>query len=103
MDGIRSNAEIEVLRGLGNVRILSVHASTDTRFGFLTRRRRADDPKTRAGFQNRDDRELGVGISTSIALADETVSNNNMSIDELVEMVHGIILRWVRRDEDARV
>ena len=103
VDGIRSNAEIEVLRRLGNVRILSVHASTDTRFGFLTKRRRADDPKTRAGFQNRDDRELGVGISTSIALADETVSNNNMSVDGLVEMVHGIILRWVRRDEDARV
>jgi len=31
IDGIRSNAEIDVLRNLGTVKLLSIHASTNTR------------------------------------------------------------------------
>ena len=94
VDGIRSNAEIDVFRGVGDVRILSVHASTNTRFDFLSRRRRRDDPKTPVAFAKRDARELKVGISNSIALADETISNNCASKEELIRMAHDIIVRW---------
>lgn len=95
IDGIRSNAEIEVLRKLGNVKILAIHASTQTRFGFLKERGRSDDPKDRDTFTERDGRELKVGISNSIALADETISNNNLSKEGLIEKAHEIINNWI--------
>ncbi len=95
IDGIRSNAEIEVLRKLGNVKILAIHASAQTRFGFLKERGRADDPKNKDTFTDRDKRELKVGISNSIALADETISNNNFSKEELVETAYQIIKSWI--------
>lgn len=94
IDGIRSNAEIEFFKKFANLKILSIHASTDTRFGFLTKRGRSDDPKDMDKFSQRDDRELGVGISTSIALADETISNNNLTIDELITTAVNIIEKW---------
>ena len=94
IDGVRSNEEITELRNMGTVRLLSVHASTDTRYSFLSNRGRSDDPKNRENFDKRDTREIGVGISTPIALADESISNNNMTIDELVETAEKIIQDW---------
>lgn len=94
IDGVRSNEEINELRKMGTVKLLSVHASTDTRYSFLSNRGRTDDPKNRENFDERDTREIGVGISTPIALADESISNNNMTIDELVETAEKIIQGW---------
>ena len=94
IDGIRSNEEIQVLRKNGTVKLLSVHASTDTRYDFLSNRARSDDPKSRNNFNERDSREIGVGISTPIALADESISNNNLTIDELIETAYTIITGW---------
>ncbi len=94
IDGIRSKAEIQVLKNSGNVKILCIHASKDTRFGYLTNRGRSDDPENRETFEKRDDRELGVGISTSIALADETISNNNLTKEQLIETAFNIIQEW---------
>ena len=95
IDGIRSNEEIKVLRDIGTVKILSIHASTDMRFKFLNNRGRSDDPKSVESFEERDSREIKVGISTPIALADETISNNNQSIDELTESAYKIIQGWI--------
>ena len=94
IDGIRSNAEIQVLKNSGNIKILSIHASSDTRFDYLTNRGRSDDPENRETFEKRDDRELGVGISTSIALADETISNNNLTKEQLIETAYNTIQEW---------
>ena len=94
IDGVRSNEEIQVLRKIGTVKLLSVHASTDTRYNFLSDRKRSDDPKNRENFDERDSREIGVGISTPIALADESISNNNLTIDELIENAYKIIQGW---------
>ena len=96
VDGIRSYDEIEVLRKCGEVRILAVHASSHTRFGYLKGRGRSDDPGDRGALEKRDRRELGVGISNPIALADESISNNNQSIDELVDSARNIIRGWRR-------
>ena len=95
IDGIRSNAEIEVLRKYGIVKLLSIHASTSTRFGFLKQRGRSDDPQTKENFEERDNREIGVGISNSIALSDETISNNNLTKNELIETAFRIIENWI--------
>lgn len=94
IDGIRSNEEIQVLRKFGTVKLLSIHASTDTRYSFLIERGRSDDPQTRDNFDERDVREIKVGISTPIALADESISNNELSIDELIEHAYKIIHGW---------
>ena len=72
-----------MLRDCGPLKLLAVHASSGTRFGFLKRRRRSDDPDNPEKLHERDRRELGVGISDPIALADESISNNNLSKDEL--------------------
>lgn len=95
IDGIRSNDEINVLRKYGDVKLLAIHASTDTRFGFLKVRGRSDDPQSRDIFEERDQREMGVGITHSIALADETISNNNLSKDDLVSTAFKIIQSWL--------
>jgi len=94
IDGIRSDEEIQVLRKIGKVKLLSIHASTDTRFSFLSDRGRSDDPQNRENFTERDTREISVGISTPIALADESISNNNLTIDELIENAYKIIQGW---------
>lgn len=96
IDGIRSNAEIEVLRKHGTVKLLAIHASTNTRFGFLKNRGRTDDPQTKENFEERDNREIGVGISNSIALSDETISNNNLTKDELIDYSFKIIESWIK-------
>lgn len=94
IDGVRSNEEITILRKMGNVKLLSIHASTDTRYSFLSDRGRSDDPQNRENFNERDTREISVGISTPIALADESLSNNNLTIDELIEHAYKIIQGW---------
>ena len=94
IDGIRSNEEIQVLRKIGTVKLLSIHASSDTRYSFLSDRGRSDDPQNRENFNERDTREIGVGISTSIALADESISNNNLTIDELIEIAYKTVQGW---------
>ncbi len=95
IDGIRSNDEIGVLRKFGDVKLLAIHASTDTRFDFLQKRGRLDDPQTKEHFEERDDRELGVGISTSIALSDHAITNIGLTKDELISSAFKIIQGWI--------
>ena len=95
IDGVRSTDEIQVFRKFGNVKLLAIHASTDTRFSFLQKRGRSDDPQTKEHFEERDNRELGVGISNSIVLSDYTISNTGLTKDELIETAFKIIQSWI--------
>jgi len=92
---VRSLAEVNVLKKIGTVKVLAIHASGDTRYKFLTVRGRSDAPADREDFTQRDSREIGVGMSESIALADETISNNNMTVTELVDAAYHIIKGWM--------
>lgn len=96
IDGIRSSPEIEVLKNYGKVKLLAIHASTNTRFEFLQNRGRSDDPKTKENFEERDTRELGVGISNPIALSDDAISNNNLTKEELVDLSFKKIEEWLK-------
>ena len=100
IDGIRSIPEVEVLKTVGDVRLLAIHASQDTRFKHLTERGRSDAPTNADEFAGRDKRELSVGISEAIALADETLSNNEITIDELKDKAYSIVKMWL--EEPAR-
>jgi len=95
IDGVRSIAEIKVLKNAGSVKLLSIEASADTRYKFLGDRGRSDDPETREKFEERDKREIGVGIGKSIAIADETISNSNITLDELTERAYAVIEKWI--------
>ncbi|MGI9566159.1 MAG: AAA family ATPase [Nitrosopumilus sp.] len=95
IDGVRSNEEIRELRKFGTVKLLAIHASTDTRFDFLQKRGRSDDPQTKEHFEERDNRELGVGISNSIALSDYAITNVGLTKDELIETSFKIIKNWI--------
>jgi len=95
IDGVRSNDEIQVLRKFGDVKLLAIHASIDTRFSFLQKRGRTDDPQTKEQFEERDNRELNVGISNPIALSDDTISNTGLTKDELIEAAFKIIQSWI--------
>jgi dephospho-CoA kinase len=95
VDGIRSIAEVKVLRRIGDVRILAIHASADIRFVHLKKRARVDAPLAQNDFQERDRRELSVGISEAIALADEAISNNNLTIKQLRSATFEIVTKWI--------
>ena len=96
IDGVRSIAEVDVLKKFGTVKILAIHASSDTRFKFLSGRGRSDAPEDRQDFVKRDSREMGVGMSDSIALADETISNNSLTIPQLIDSAYNIIKGWIK-------
>lgn len=96
IDGVRSNDEIKVLRKFGIVKLLAVHASTDRRFNFLQKRGRTDDPQTKEHFEERDNRELGVGISNSIALSDYAITNIDLTKEQLIENAYKIIQSWLK-------
>jgi dephospho-CoA kinase len=96
IDGIRSIPEVEVLKKVGHVKLLAIHASQDTRFKHLVDRGRSDAPASSDEFSGRDKRELSVGISEAIALADETISNNDLTLEQLKEHAYDIIQMWLK-------
>ena len=95
VDGVRSITEVEVLRNVGSVKLLSIEATADTRYKFLSSRGRSDDPITREKFEERDNRELSVGIGESIAIADKTIVNGDITLDELTERAYKVIKKWI--------
>jgi dephospho-CoA kinase len=95
VDGIRSIAEVNVLNRVGQVRLLAIHASSHVRFVHLKERGRMDAPMTQSDFMEREIRELDVGISEVIALADEVISNNRLSISQLKANAFEIVMKWI--------
>jgi dephospho-CoA kinase len=95
IDGIRSIPEVEVLKTVGHVKLLAIHASTNTRFGHLKERARTDAPSIIEELITRDKRELKIGVSEAIALADDTVSNNNQTIGQLKLKAFALIQKWI--------
>jgi len=96
VDGIRSMAEVQVLRSIGTVKLLAIHGSTLTRYTHVKERRRSDVPSTIDEFDKRDKIEMEVGISNAIALADESISNNVISISELCERSFVTVQKWIQ-------
>lgn len=95
IDGIRSIAEVEVLKKVGHVRLLAIHASQDTRFKHVKERGRGDAPSNDNEFVGRDRRELSVGVSEAIALANEMISNNDLTLEQLKLRAYDIVKEWL--------
>jgi dephospho-CoA kinase len=78
VDGVRSLSEVEAFKKhFSNLSLIAVHASPETRFKRLFNRRRSDDPDGWDVFQERDMRELGVGLGDAIAMAEYLIINEN--------------------------
>lgn len=77
VDGVRNNEEVATFRArLGHrFELVAITAPPDTRVDRLIKRKRADDSTTKDDILKRDERELGWGIATSIALADHSIVN----------------------------
>ena len=103
IDGIRSISEVEILKNVGHVKLLAIHASQGTRFKHLGERGRADAPTNSDEFAGRDKRELSIGISEAIALADEIISNNDLTLEELKQRAYDIVKRWLEEIEKERL
>jgi dephospho-CoA kinase len=95
IDGIRSIAEVEVLKKVGHVRLLAIHASQDTRFKHIKERGRADAPSNTNEFAARDKRELSVGVSEAIAFANEVISNNDLTLEQLKLRAYDVVKEWL--------
>ena len=95
VDGIRNIEEMKVLESLGTVKLLAIHGCSLVRFKHVKARARADAPDKEDDFSERDRRELTVGISEAIALADESISNNTITVDQLGQLGLAIIEKWL--------
>ena len=96
VDGIRSMAEVVVLKEIGNVKLLAIHGSTLTRYTHVKERQRSDVPSNIVEFDKRDKTEMDVGISNAIALADETISNKDITISQLCEQSFAVVQKWMQ-------
>ena len=78
VDGLRSLFEADIFREhFAKFSLVAVYASPQTRFSRLTNRHRSDDPAEWRVFQERDMRELGVGLGNAIAMAELVIVNDN--------------------------
>lgn len=98
VDGIRSMAEVETFERVGRVKLVAVHASRQRRFAFLKERGRSDDPITYEMFLKRDKRELEIGIGNAIALADEVISNEHATPEQLSREMLSVVEEWAESE-----
>jgi dephospho-CoA kinase len=80
VDGIRSLAEVEEFRKhFPSFTLIAMHSSPETRFKRLNQRQRSDDPNDQEIFNERDNRELSVGLGNAIAMAEHMIINEEDS------------------------
>ena len=72
-----------------------MHASSNMRYEHIKSRNRSDILENFERFVNRDKREISVGIRKAIALADESISNNDLSLVDLYNQVEKLVKEWL--------
>ena len=83
IDGLRSLPEVEAFKThFAKFGIAAIHASPEIRFTRLSSRRRSDDSNGWVVFNERDMRELNVGLGNVIAMAEQMIINDS-SFDEV--------------------
>lgn len=93
VDGVRSLSEVEEFKKcFPRFTLVAVHASPETRFKRLFRRKRSDDPKNRKLFHERDMRELTVGLGDAIAMARYMIVNEG-ELKGIRDKIRGVLKR----------
>ncbi len=76
IDGVRSTTEVSIFKSeLGDLNIIGIHASPETRFERLKERGREDAPESWSEFNDRDNRELNWGLGRVIARSNHMIIN----------------------------
>ncbi|HOV68485.1 MAG TPA: dephospho-CoA kinase, partial [Methanoregulaceae archaeon] len=92
IDGIRSDAEVDVFRSaVPGFTLIGVESSFPTRLGRLSARGRADDLADADGLRRRDERELGWGLGTALSGAERTLVNEG-SLEEFCKKVRNLLI-----------
>jgi dephospho-CoA kinase len=87
IDGLRSPSEVDAFKAhFSKFSLIAVHASPETRFKRLYRRRRSDDPDGWELFHEREMRELSVGLGNAIAMAEHLIINENERADVKIKV-----------------
>jgi len=98
VDGLRSLHEADAFKThFPKFSLVAVHASPETRFNRLYRRRRSDDPDGWELFHERDTRELSVGLGDAITMAEYLIINENNRDNTraiVKETLHRVEEKW---------
>ena len=98
VDGCRSDGEVSVFRhNFGDLFVLGIFASPETRYDRLSARKRSDDVDLQ-DFYDRDRRELKWGIGAAFALADGMLVNEG-SLDDFRRNARSMLERILERDD----
>ena len=100
IDGLRSLYELDLFKKhFSEFNLIALHSSPETRYSRLNQRGRSDDSKERKVFEERDLRELTVGLGQVIAMADFMLINED-NIEELKrksnEILQRIEKKWMK-------
>jgi len=95
VDGIRCLDEVSVISSVAETKLLAIHASPQIRFARIVARNRSDSTADWEKFKERDRRELEIGVGEAIALADEVISNNHITKEDLQKIVIDVVRRWL--------
>ncbi|MHC1601576.1 MAG: AAA family ATPase [Candidatus Nezhaarchaeales archaeon] len=98
IEGVRSLDEIEEFKTIGKVVVLAIHSSPIDRYIRLKKRAREGDPKSFEELQERDFKELSLGLGNVIALADYMIVNDG-TLEDFKEEARKILLNLIKRDE----
>lgn len=98
VDGCRSDGEVSVFRhNFGDLFVLGIFASPETRYDRLSARKRSDDVDLQ-DFYDRDRRELKWGIGAAFALADGMLVNEG-PLDEFRRNARTMLEQILERDD----
>ena len=98
VDGCRSDAEVTVYRHhFGDLFVLGIYSSPETRYDRLIRRARGDDGQNLQEFYDRDRRELKWGIGTAFTLADGMLTNEG-SLESFRRDARALLERVLERE-----
>lgn len=100
VDGIRSLSEVEEFKKhFPEFTLIAIHSSPETRFRRLYRRRRSDDPENWEIFNERDMRELSVGLGNAIAMAEHIIINEEtleIVKEKIKEVLGKVEQKWMK-------
>ena len=100
IDGLRSLFEVEEFKkSYPDFCLIAIHASPETRFKRLFHRQRSDDTKDWKDFVKRDQRELGVGLGSAIAMAEYMIVNEedlNKAKNKAAEILKKVEAKWTK-------
>jgi len=98
IEGVRSLDEIEEFKTIGKVVVLAIHSSPIDRYIRLKNRAREGDPKSFEELQERDFKELSLGLGNVIALADYMIVNDG-TLEDFKEEAKKVLLELIKRGE----